>query len=742
MILILTYAKVCTTSITQLLTERFPGEVFRSHGLGRWLHDPLARVFASNDLSMRGVRLFHDEAPAIADRLATAMAQGEQVTIISGMRDPIARSLSVAMQNFEDCFIDCLGPSVQATAEAVAARIVDLWLHDGHDEDPVQAWLKLMIRAPFRWFREEIERPFGIDLKAQPFDMDLGYSILYQKNVRLLLFRQENAPTAIEKGLAELFPGMEVTLPHVNEGGIKSTGEIYRALQDCFRLPRAALEKIYTHPDIKPYYGETEIAEAVRRWAAPRPWVSPPPPAAPRPAFSAVVFVPVRNHAEWIGAQLDSLFVQWRPDIEMVLVDDGSTDGSFNVALERLASRPDVAATVMRNSQAVGHGMLPHLVNFSKAPIIIQADSDDIALPGRIDTTINHFRAHPDCKLITTNAVLIDEKGNPTSLLDTTHPDKIIDDPIEITSLQGAPYWLGASSAYHRSIIDSFEPIDPELCPYGLDLLTGFRASLIGSQHYLARPLVGWRQHSRNSHRIIGALSSDPVARENLGAIQVMVRAQRLRDVAWLRTQNRLDPARAAMIEACWRADYAGRAEEWIRCRNRLTGTHAAPEPRLTSRSSSEQHIPTIPPIVTLRRGFEYSIDDIFHFLAFRTGVHLVGEGVAFPRSQALFARQAILSVRIPEKDAKTIILTMSGLPYFDSQSIFISIDFGEPMEFKVNSQQASRIAVPIVRRWDPVDGVVTLMIIAPDAARHSSFSHNINDDRVVGAVLFSLEVV
>ncbi|CCG41135.1 Putative glycosyltransferase (fragment) [Magnetospirillum molischianum DSM 120] len=587
MILILTYAKVCTTSITQLLTERFPGEVYNSHGLGAWLNEPLARIFASDDHAMRGLRLFHDQAPAIASRLAEAMASGEQVTVISGVRDPIARSLSVAMQNFESCFMDCMAHSTQATADIMAARITDLWLRDASDEDPVRTWLELMIRAPFLWFQEEIEKPFGFDLKAHPFDHDRGYSILFKDNVRLLLFRQENVPTAIETGLAELFPEIDVTLPHVNEGGTKSTGDIYRALQNCFRLPRAALEEIYTHPEVKSYYKDNEITAAINRWAAPPPprtWVTPPPPAAPRPAFVAAVFIPVRNHAEWIGAQLDSLFAQWRRDIELILVDDGSTDNSFNVVLDRLATRPDVTATLMRNGTAIGHGMLPHIIKLSKAPIIIQADSDDITLPGRLDVIINHFNSHPDCRLVTTNAVLISEEGIPSCLLDTNLPDAILDDPIALADQQNNPYWLGASSAFHRSIIETFEPLDPELCPYGLDLLTGFRATLLGSQHYLARPLVGWRQHSHNSHRMIGALNSDPAALEHTAAVYVMVKAQRLRDVACLRAQGKLDPTRAAMIEARWQADYTSKIDEWIRLRNRVTGTHAAPEPNTASK--------------------------------------------------------------------------------------------------------------------------------------------------------------
>ena len=164
---------------------------------------------------------------------------------------------------------------------------------------------------------------------------------------------------------------MDVALPHDNSHVDKPTADVYRALRACFRLPRSALESIYAHPDVSAYYSADEIAAAIDRWAEATPsrsWVMPPPPAAPRPIFAATVFIALRDHAEWIGAQLDSLFDQWRSDTELVLVDDGSQDGSLASVLDRLSGRPEVAATVMRNSATIGHGMLPSIVSLARAP--------------------------------------------------------------------------------------------------------------------------------------------------------------------------------------------------------------------------------------------------------------------------------------------------------------------------------------------------------------------------------------
>lgn len=740
MILVLTYAKVCTTSTSELLAACFPGEVFNSHGLESWLHEPLAQALASRTAVQPNMPLFHTEAPGIARRLAEAMATGEPVTIVSGVRDPIARSLSVAMQNLEADFADCLASTAEATAEALAGRIADLWLRDTPDGDPNRTYLERMIRAPLIWFREEIEKPFGFDLRGEPFDRERGYSIQTKGSVRLLLFRHENAPTAIQNGLAELFPGMDFCLPHANDGTAKPTGEIYHALKSRFRLPRPALEAIYAHPDVSRYYGADEIAAAIDRWAEDRPvrMRQAEVPATPRTNFAATVFIPMRNHARWIGQQLDSLFSQWRLDTELVLIDDGSDDGSLAVALDRLAGRPEVAATVMRNGQAVGHGMLSNVVSFSRAPLLIQVDSDDITLPGRLDTIIDHFAAHPDCRLLTSNAVLLSEGNVPISLLDTETADTVFDDPLALADRQTESCWLGASSAYHRSVLEDFPPLDPELCPYGLDLLTGLRATLLGSQYYLARPLVGWRQHSNNSHRVTGWPSSNLAGQEHAAALKLMVSAQRLRDIAWLRAQGKLDPARATGIEARWNADFLAQADHWSRLRNRLTGTHAAPIPRTAGGDEgSRPHIPAVPPIVTLLRGQEYPVvGSIGSALSSWSGFHL------HEAAWIWTSRQAIVVLRIADPDIQALVVTLAGPPYREQQSIFLSLNFAPPVEANLVFGRTVSVTLPIPRCGDKQDGLVTLWIDAPEAVRPATMDSQNKDTRLLGAALLALRAV
>ena len=231
-------------------------------------------------------------------------------------------------------------------------------------------------------------------------------------------------------------------------------------------------------------------------------------PAEAAPDITATVAVPLFNHAAFIEERLESLFAQWLPGLELLLVDDASTDGGLALAERTLVRHPDIRATLVRNERTLGAGVLAVVLRLARGRIIIQADSDDVALPGRLKTTLACFRNDPTCRLVTSNAVLLSADGLAAGLHETEHPDEVFTDPRMAAAAEGDQRWLGATVAFHRSLFEELPPIDPADCPYGLDLMLPLRALLLGSHHYISRPLVGWRQHGRNTHRLEGAQST------------------------------------------------------------------------------------------------------------------------------------------------------------------------------------------------------------------------------------------
>lgn len=87
------------------------------------------------------------------------------------------------------------------------------------------------------------------------------------------------------------------------------------------------------------------------------------------------------NYAQFVGRSIESVLSQWRQDCEMLVIDDGSTDGSREV-IER-SGAPAVSITNAGQRAACVTGL-----DLTRAPFILFLDADDELKPGALDAII------------------------------------------------------------------------------------------------------------------------------------------------------------------------------------------------------------------------------------------------------------------------------------------------------------------------------------------------------------------
>lgn len=107
------------------------------------------------------------------------------------------------------------------------------------------------------------------------------------------------------------------------------------------------------------------------------------------------VIMPSYNNAEWITQAMHSVLSQCSVNIELIVVDDGSTDGSVRVASQIAADHRNVRViSLLRNfgcyyARNIG-------VTEARGTYVTIVDSDDIISPDRILRQLNALKAHPD----------------------------------------------------------------------------------------------------------------------------------------------------------------------------------------------------------------------------------------------------------------------------------------------------------------------------------------------------------
>lgn len=123
------------------------------------------------------------------------------------------------------------------------------------------------------------------------------------------------------------------------------------------------------------------------------------------------VLMPVRDTAPFVEAACRSILGQTLRELELVVVDDGSTDESPRV-VAALAARDPRVRLVRRECR----GLIPtrnELLERARAPVVAWMDSDDVSPPRRLERQVARLEANPRL-VFTGGAVLeIDPDGDP-----------------------------------------------------------------------------------------------------------------------------------------------------------------------------------------------------------------------------------------------------------------------------------------------------------------------------------------
>jgi glycosyltransferase involved in cell wall biosynthesis len=99
--------------------------------------------------------------------------------------------------------------------------------------------------------------------------------------------------------------------------------------------------------------------------------------------------MPARDAAATIGAALRSVLLQSGPDLEVIVVDDGSSDGTGLVA----DGMVDPRVRVLRNPRPTGIGAAHNLATrMARGRYVVHVDADDIVLPGGIEGAVAPLR--------------------------------------------------------------------------------------------------------------------------------------------------------------------------------------------------------------------------------------------------------------------------------------------------------------------------------------------------------------
>ena len=130
--------------------------------------------------------------------------------------------------------------------------------------------------------------------------------------------------------------------------------------------------------------------------------------ASPPPAVSVVIAS--YNHQDFVVESINSVLDQTFGDFELIVVDDGSADGTWDAI--QTVSDPRIRAYRLGQNQG-GAAALNYGIQEARGEFVAVLNSDDLWAPHKLERQLAAFAARPELGAVFTSARFIDETGSP-----------------------------------------------------------------------------------------------------------------------------------------------------------------------------------------------------------------------------------------------------------------------------------------------------------------------------------------
>lgn len=128
------------------------------------------------------------------------------------------------------------------------------------------------------------------------------------------------------------------------------------------------------------------------------------------------VLMPNYNHAKYIREALDAILCQSYQPIEVIVIDDASTDNSIAVIQEYVERYPIIRLIRNEKNMGVVHN-LKMLSELARGEYICLPGADDKILPGFFEKSMHMLERFPQAGLCSTLSYVIDEEGKNRGLI-------------------------------------------------------------------------------------------------------------------------------------------------------------------------------------------------------------------------------------------------------------------------------------------------------------------------------------
>jgi glycosyltransferase involved in cell wall biosynthesis len=225
------------------------------------------------------------------------------------------------------------------------------------------------------------------------------------------------------------------------------------------------------------------------------------------------------NGVEFLEEQINSIVLQLNDNDELIISDDGSTDGTLDIITKINDKRVKLfnhVSKIPKKIKSFDIHTINHYISFnfenairhSKGDVIFFSDQDDIWYPHKIKTSISALENND---MVISNFSIIDNNGN--ILIEKYRKGKPFIDNYILMAFK--PEYTGCAMAFKRKVLDYILPF-PKDISFGHDNWAGLCVTKFGKIEYIDEPLFYHRIHNKNNSGLAGKSPNNILQKINL----------------------------------------------------------------------------------------------------------------------------------------------------------------------------------------------------------------------------------
>ncbi len=210
------------------------------------------------------------------------------------------------------------------------------------------------------------------------------------------------------------------------------------------------------------------------------------------------ILMSVFNGADTLAAALDSVLAQTFAEFELIVCDDASTDGSWEIL--RRYQQLDPRVVIFQNDENMGLGAsLNRCLARAQGPFIARQDADDISAPDRLEKTLRYLLDH-DLPYAACGVYVFDDGG--------VWSRRLCEERVTKHSIARRNPFFHPTMLFRREVlelVDGYRVADITRRTEDYDLVMRLAArDVIGQNlqeylYYVYEPAEAYLRHSRNT---------------------------------------------------------------------------------------------------------------------------------------------------------------------------------------------------------------------------------------------------